>query len=228
MSETDAPIRLHSTWLFPDGRTIPVIAGADEGDGGDGGEGAKKPEGDGAKKPDGEAGKKPDGGDGGAGEGAGKGEEDLPDSVKEVLRKERAARREADKRANAAETKAKEYEDAQKSEAEKTLERAETAERERDAAKAEVLRMKVAARVGLPDELVDRLRGDSEEALEEDAKSLMAALGEKPGKKKTPAPRDGETPKATDLDAQIAAAEKAGDWQLAVQLKARKAAAPKE
>lgn len=216
MSEMDAPIRKHDVWVFPGGRTIPVIAGAeDPPDPKDPADPKADP--DPKDPPDPKPDPKPD-----PAEGA------LPDAVKEVLAKERKAAREAEKRAKAAEAKAKEYEDAQKSEAEKTAERAETAERERDEARAELLRARVAARVGLPDELVDRLRGDTEEALEDDAKSLLAAMGVTPGKKKPPPARDGDTPQAKDLDSQIAAAEKAGDWKLSTQLKARKSAAPKE
>lgn len=212
MSEMDAPIRMHDVWVFPGGRTIPVIAGGSDEETETEKKAKDEPVTDPPEKKD-----PPE-----------KEDPALPDAVKEILAKERRAAREADKRAKAAEAKVKEHEDAQKSEAEKTAERAETAERERDEARAELLRTRVAARIGLPDELVDRLRGDTEEALEEDAKSLMAAMGATPGKKKPPPARDGETPKATDLDAQIAAAEKASDWKLAIELKARKPAAAKE
>lgn len=212
MSEMDAPIRMHDVWVFPNGRTIPVIAGGAEEDDTDPEKTKDEPVTDPPEKKD------PSDKDDAA----------LPDAVKEILAKERRAAREAEKRAKAAEARVKEHEDAQKSEAEKTAERAEKAERERDEARAELLRARVAARTGLPDELVDRLRGDTEEALEEDAKSLMAAMGATPGKKKPPAARDGDTPKANDLDSQIAAAEKAGDWKLAIELKARKPAAAKE
>lgn len=41
---------------------------------------------------------------------------------------------------------------------------------------AENLRLRVGARLGLPDELIDRLRGDSEEAVLEDAEKLLALI----------------------------------------------------
>lgn len=149
---------------------------------------------------------------------------DLPDPVKEVLRKERQAAREAQRERDRLAARLKEIEDAGKTEAERNREAAEAAARERDAYKAQLMRERVARRLQVPDELVDRLRGDTEEALEEDAKSLLGALrAREPETRKPSGPpaRDGDTPKTPSLQEQIAAAEAAGDWKKSFQLKAQ-------
>jgi len=71
-------------------------------------------------------------------------------------------------------------EEAQKTEAQKLAERAEAAEKERDAMRLETLRARVAITKGVPADLVDRLRGDTEDDLAEDADRLLALI--QPGK----------------------------------------------
>lgn len=73
-----------------------------------------------------------------------------------------------------------ELEEAQKTEAQKLAERAEAAERDLAAVRLESLRTRVAITKGVPAELVDRLRGDTEDDLTEDADRLLALL--QPGK----------------------------------------------
>lgn len=73
---------------------------------------------------------------------------------------------------SAAEKRLKALEDAGKSELEREREGRLTAEKERDELRTSVLRSKVAAKHDLPAELADRLQGDDEAALEEDAKRL--------------------------------------------------------
>lgn len=79
-------------------------------------------------------------------------------------------------RAGQLEKRLKAIEDSQKSDLEKANERAEIAEKERDALRSSVLRSRVAAKHDLPAELADRLQGDDEAALEEDAKRLAALV----------------------------------------------------
>lgn len=70
-----------------------------------------------------------------------------------------------------------EYEDAQKSEQEKLTERAEAAEKAARQHETELLRLRVAMANELPAELAERLRGDTEDELQEDAKRLLELVG---------------------------------------------------
>jgi hypothetical protein len=118
---------------------IPFVGGAeDNGEGGEGGSEGDQGDRSGSGA-DGGSGSGESGGDGEDSEGAGDGDEDemsgLPDNVKEILRKNRAATRKAEQAKAAAETaaaeataKVKEYADRDKSELEKAQERAATAE----------------------------------------------------------------------------------------------------
>ena len=101
---------------------------------------------------------------------------DLPEPVREVLNKERKAAREAEKRARAAEAKAQEYEDRDKSEQEKLAERAAAAEGDAFAAEQKYLRLKVGTEKGLSPALAERLQGTTEEEMVQDAERLLAAV----------------------------------------------------
>jgi hypothetical protein len=79
--------------------------------------------------------------------------------------------------------KAREAEEASKSEAQKAAERAAQAEREAGEAKGMALRYEVAAEAGLPLKMARRLHGSTKEELEEDARDLLETLG-KPGEQK--------------------------------------------
>ncbi len=135
----------------------------------------------------------------------------------EVPREVTAALRKANKEAETLRLRLKEFEDRDKTDLQKLSERAEAAERRSVELEQQSLRRQVALDNGLPAALVDRLRGDSLEALTEDAQSLLALV-----KAKAPAdvdqglrgkPGDGQW---TDADmsgktpAQIMAAKDAG------------------
>ncbi|APT90498.1 hypothetical protein CSPHI_04990 [Corynebacterium sphenisci DSM 44792] len=62
-------------------------------------------------------------------------------------------------------------------EARNLRERAKTAEEAAKAAKAEALRVRVGVQAGLPLDMCERLRGDTEDQLVADAQSLIEALG---------------------------------------------------
>lgn len=123
----------------------------------------------------------------------------------------KAKAREQEKRAKDNATAAKrlaELEEAQKTEQQKSEERASAAERERDEARREALRLRVAVAKKLPPELADRLRGDSEDELVADADALVALI--KAGKKAPPDDDAGtRTPeKGARKDAGVAEAAK--------------------
>lgn len=67
-------------------------------------------------------------------------------------------------------------EESQKTEAQKLTERAETAERTATSAQRDLLRYRVATTKAVPADLVDRLRGESEDELSADADALLDRL----------------------------------------------------
>jgi hypothetical protein len=87
-----------------------------------------------------------------------------PAKVKKALEESRKWERYAKENKLAADKLAA-LEESQKSEAQKLADRAAQAERERDAAKLEALRVKVGAARKLPADVVDLLKGDTEEEL---------------------------------------------------------------
>jgi hypothetical protein len=115
-------------------------------------------------------------------------ETSLPDKVKEVLRKEREARKEAEAKAKAGEVATKrlaEIEEEQKTEQQKLEDRAAAAEKAAADANEKLLRAEVAIAKGLPPALAARLVGADRAAMEADADALLALL---PGKPATPPP----------------------------------------
>ena len=80
-----------------------------------------------------------------------------------------------EKAANDLAAKVKAYEDAQKSETERLTEQLEQFKTEAATAKAETLRLRVAAESGLPADLHEFLVGDDEDQLRAKAQKLMAA-----------------------------------------------------
>jgi len=160
-----------------DGRAIRLIGGGSEDEGHPNG---PPPEGDVAGKQD-----PPDGGK----------TDELGENGKAALDKERAARREAEKRAKANEDAAKrlaEIEESNKTEQQKAIDRAEKAEREAAELRQQVLRRDVAAAKGIPAELADRLRGDDKESLEADADTLLALVKQPAPSKGAPQPPSGD------------------------------------
>ncbi|MFE7799016.1 hypothetical protein [Nocardia sp. NPDC057440] len=98
---------------------------------------------------------------------------DLGDAGKAAIKKERDARQAAEKAQKALEARVKEFEDAQKTEGERTAER--IAKLEVDAAKA--LRYEAAAQSGLPLSLAQRLNGTTLDELVADAEQLKQLVG---------------------------------------------------
>lgn len=72
-----------------------------------------------------------------------------------------------------------EHSEAQKSELERANEKAQQAAAELDRLQSELMRAKVAKKAGVPDSLVERLRGATEEEMLADAEALMEGLAEK-------------------------------------------------
>jgi hypothetical protein len=114
----------------------------------------------------------------GAGEGAGAqaaerpketGETKIPPEVERALRK-------ANKEAETLRLKLKEYEDRDKTEAQKLAEAKAAAESEAATAKQELMRYRVAADKKLPAELAARLRGSTPEEMAADADELLTLL----------------------------------------------------
>ncbi|MFF0277457.1 hypothetical protein [Streptomyces sp. NPDC004330] len=110
---------------------------------------------------------------------------DLGEAGQKALAAERKARSAAERQAKTQQRqlddltkRLKEYEDRDKSDADKLTERATTAEQRATAAERELLRYRVARDKKVPAEWVDRLRGENQEALEEDADRLLSALGD--------------------------------------------------
>ena len=126
--------------------------------------------------------------------------EQLGDKGREALKREREARKAADKRAADLEKRIAEFEKAQKDRDAETARQngewekvATEAQAELETLKAQIaerdLRDRKAAAAkaaGLPDDMADRLRGDTDEELEADAKALAKHL---------------RTPEAPDTDA---------------------------
>lgn len=161
---------------------------------------------------------------------------DLGDAGKKALAEERRARREAEARLKELEpiaAKAKQLEDAKKSEAEKLTEKLTAAETRATAAEDRALRLEVATAKGLTQAQAKRLVGSTKAELEADADELLASFGggpdnggaKKPAGNKKPVEnlRPGGMPNPPDptVAEQIAAAEKAGKWSEAQQLKAQ-------
>jgi regulator of protease activity HflC (stomatin/prohibitin superfamily) len=94
---------------------------------------------------------------------------DVPPEVKKALR-------EANKEAETLRRKLKEFEDAQKTEAEKLAERATQAEAELQALRVESIRSRVALTKGVPADLLEFLTATSEDDLSAQADRLLARL----------------------------------------------------
>ncbi|MFD7996841.1 hypothetical protein [Streptomyces mexicanus] len=105
----------------------------------------------------------------------------LSDAGKKALVEERKARTAAERQARAAQKqledlskRLQEFEDRDKTEAQKLAERATAAEKTAAAAQAELMRYRVAAEKKLPAELAARLQGSTPEEMAEDAEKLLA------------------------------------------------------
>lgn len=136
------------------------------------------------------------------------------DGVDELAKwKELARKHEARAKQNAeAAQRLEQLEEQQKSEQQRAAERAEAAEKERDQARAELLRERVARRHQLPDDLAARLQGADEEELDADAKKLSELIAPK-----TPETVD-DRPKPRLSDDSPSAAEPKTGAQLAEEV----------
>ncbi len=108
----------------------------------------------------------------------------LSDAGKKALTEERKARAAAERQARSAQKqldelgkRLQEFEDRDKTEAQKLAEGKAEAEREAATAKQELMRYRVAASKKLPAELADRLKGATEEEMAEDADRLLEVFG---------------------------------------------------
>lgn len=109
----------------------------------------------------------------------------LGEGGKKALDAERKARAAAEKNANAAQKKLddmakrlQQFEDRDKTDAQKLAERAQTAEAEAEKASSKLMRFEVAADKKLPAGWANRLQGSTKEELEADADALLKELGE--------------------------------------------------
>lgn len=121
--------------------------------------------------------------------------------------------------------KARELEEAGKSELEKLTERLTAAEKAAEKASTDRARLAVALEKGLPAALVTRLQGSTEDELRADADALLSLIPQAPQVPTTPKPDPSQGARgaaATDIDARIAKAEADGDFRTAIALKARK------
>lgn len=94
----------------------------------------------------------------------------------EQLKSMQVALKRANKEAETNRLKLKEFEDRDKTELEKATERVAAAERRANEVETTLVRHRVAARKGLPAELAERLRGDTEAEMETDADTLVGLL----------------------------------------------------
>lgn len=117
----------------------------------------------------------------------------LGDAGKKALDAERKRANEAEKLAKEQAARIAEFEDAQRTEEEKRQHELETLRaqiederRQREAVERDLLVKSVAAENGIPEALIDRLRGDDRESLEADAAELKKIIA--PAGPRKPAP----------------------------------------
>ncbi|MFF4600563.1 hypothetical protein [Amycolatopsis sp. NPDC001319] len=153
---------------------------------------------------------------------------DLGDAGKRALAEERKARKAAEKEKSDLAARLKEFEDRDKSELDKATEAWKSAEAERDAAKAEALRFRVAAEFGIstaPDDegVSDAdlfLTGQDEETMRRQAQRFSAR--QTPAGPSVPKPDPSQGARGpVGMDARIAEAEKNGDVKASLALKSQ-------
>jgi hypothetical protein len=146
---------------------------------------------------------------------------DLGDAGQKALAAERKARKISDRAAADALAKIKEYEDRDKSDLEKATETAKSAAEERDAAKAEALRLRIAIKHGISDEDAELfLTASDEDTLTRQAEKLSERFAA--GGPKSPKPDLSQGARGpVGIDARIAEAQKNGDVKTAISLKSQ-------
>ncbi|QLQ37982.1 capsid assembly scaffolding protein Gp46 family protein [Micromonospora robiginosa] len=112
-----------------------------------------------------------------SGEQANQAPDELRDPGKKALQEERAKARKATRELAEAQARLKEFEDRDKTELQKLTEAQQTAEQRAAAAEQALARYRVATAKGVPADLVDRLRGDTEDELAADADRLLEVIG---------------------------------------------------
>lgn len=148
----------------------------------------------------------------------------LGDAGKKALAAERAARKEAEKRANDLAAQIKAAEDAGKTEAQKQAETLTSLQADLAAMRAEKERAEVAAKTGVPVSILAG-PGDDPAAWAEQVKAWATEQAKPAEAAAQPVVRHHGNPPgagAASLDEQIAAAEAAGDRRLTASLKALK------
>lgn len=103
-------------------------------------------------------------------------DDELPEGAKKALAASRKAERDALKRASAAEAKAKEYEDRDKTDQQKQAEETAAAIADAADARAQLLRYEVASEKGLTANQAKRLVGSTKDELLKDADVLLADI----------------------------------------------------
>jgi len=141
-----------------------------------------------------------------------------------ALQTEREARAAAEKANADLAAKVKAFEDRDKTEAEKAAERLAASEKAAADAQIELARYKVAAEKGVDAEL---LTGNDEAAMRTAADKLLAWRGDPKPAVPKPDPAQGARPGVSDIDAEIAEAQKARDFVRVISLREQKAAAAK-
>lgn len=126
-----------------------------------------------------------------------------------ALEAERAANKASRKQIAELQAKLKEYEDANKTEAEKTAERLAALEKTSAESQSRAERLEVALDKGLPKALAARLQGSTREELEADADELLKLVGEQKPASPKPDPSQGHGgggAKPSSMEEAIAAA----------------------
>ena len=125
-----------------------------------------------------------------------------------ALEAERAANKASRKQIAELQTKLKEYEDANKTEAEKTADHLAALEKASAESRSRAERLEVALDKGLPKVLAARLQGSTREELEADADELLKLVGEQKQASPKPDPSQGHGgagAKPTSMEEAIAA-----------------------
>lgn len=103
----------------------------------------------------------------------------LADAGKKALDAERKAKRDAERRAGELEARLRQIEDRDKSDTQRLADQLTAAVTRAETAEHAASRLRVAIAKGLPADLADRLRGDSDSELEADADALLAMVAPK-------------------------------------------------
>lgn len=118
--------------------------------------------------------------------------DDLGDPGKKALDAERKARAAAEKRAKELDARVKEFEDKDKTEAQKAADAKAAADKRAEDAEARALRLEIAFEKGLTPKQAKRLTGSTREELEADADELLEVFKPSDDPKRPPSTRPRE------------------------------------